>query len=144
MLVDQLLAKQPNLKVLFMSGYDDRQVVQRYVVGKGLPAYYPSRSRSNRYDWPSWLKCHRRACEHSGDAGHAERSRMTKTARRWFVSGRVQGVGFRWFVQNEADRLGLRGWVRNEDDGRVQVYAIGSPEQLDELARAPVSRAPHG
>ena len=36
MLVDQLLAKQPNLRVLFMSGYDDRQVVQRYVVGKGF------------------------------------------------------------------------------------------------------------
>ena len=36
MLVDQLLAKQPNLKVLFMSGYDDRQVVQRYVVEKGF------------------------------------------------------------------------------------------------------------
>jgi len=36
MLVDHLLAKQPTLKVLFMSGYDDRQVVQRYVVGKGF------------------------------------------------------------------------------------------------------------
>jgi two-component system cell cycle sensor histidine kinase/response regulator CckA len=36
MLVDHLLAKQPNLRVLFMSGYDDRQVVQHYVVGKGF------------------------------------------------------------------------------------------------------------
>jgi two-component system cell cycle sensor histidine kinase/response regulator CckA len=36
MLVDQLLTKQPALKVLFMSGYDDRQVVQRYVVEKGF------------------------------------------------------------------------------------------------------------
>jgi two-component system, cell cycle sensor histidine kinase and response regulator CckA len=36
MLVDQLLTKQPGLKVLFMSGYDDRQVVQRYVVEKGF------------------------------------------------------------------------------------------------------------
>jgi acylphosphatase len=59
---------------------------------------------------------------------------MTNTARRWYVSGRVQGVGFRWFVQNEANRLGLRGWVRNEDDGRVQVYAVGTPEKLNELA----------
>ncbi|MBC8165102.1 MAG: acylphosphatase, partial [Bryobacteraceae bacterium] len=23
-------------------------------------------------------------------------------ARRWFVEGRVQGVGFRWFVQKHA------------------------------------------
>lgn len=36
MLVDQLLAKQPELRVLFMSGYDDRQVVQRYVVERGF------------------------------------------------------------------------------------------------------------
>ncbi len=55
-------------------------------------------------------------------------------ARTWFVSGRVQGVGFRWFVEEQARRIGLRGWVRNEDDGRVQVYAVGNSEQLDELA----------
>lgn len=36
MLVDHLLGKQPDLKVLFMSGYDDRHVVQRYVVEKGF------------------------------------------------------------------------------------------------------------
>jgi two-component system, cell cycle sensor histidine kinase and response regulator CckA len=36
MLVDHLLARQPDLRVLFMSGYDDRQVVQRYVVEKGF------------------------------------------------------------------------------------------------------------
>ena len=36
MLVDYLLARQPDLKVLCMSGYDDRQVVQRYVVEKGF------------------------------------------------------------------------------------------------------------
>jgi DNA-binding NtrC family response regulator len=36
MLIDHLLTIEPNLKVLFMSGYDDRQVVQRYVVEKGF------------------------------------------------------------------------------------------------------------
>ena len=36
MLVDQLLTREPDLKVLFMSGYDDRQVVQRYVVERGF------------------------------------------------------------------------------------------------------------
>lgn len=55
-------------------------------------------------------------------------------ARRWFVHGRVQGVGFRWFVEKHATALGLRGWVRNEDDGRVHVYAVGSPDQLNNLA----------
>ncbi len=36
MLVDRLLAVQPNLPVLFMSGYDDRQVVHRYVLKEGF------------------------------------------------------------------------------------------------------------
>ena len=36
MLIDHLLTLEPNLRVLFMSGYDDRQVVQRYVVEKGF------------------------------------------------------------------------------------------------------------
>ena len=56
------------------------------------------------------------------------------SARVWFVSGHVQGVGFRWFVTRHAEELGIAGWVRNESDGRVQVYAIGYPEQLNELA----------
>jgi len=61
-------------------------------------------------------------------------ARETLEARTWFVSGRVQGVGFRWFVQNSANAIGIRGWVRNEDDGRVQVYGVGNKEQLDRLA----------
>jgi acylphosphatase len=55
-------------------------------------------------------------------------------AKRWLIAGMVQGVGFRYFVQNKANSLGLRGWARNRDDGRVEVYAVGSSEQLNELA----------
>jgi len=57
-----------------------------------------------------------------------------EAARTWMISGQVQGVGFRRFVIDHADELGLTGWVRNESDGRVQVYAVGSPERLDRLA----------
>jgi acylphosphatase len=46
----------------------------------------------------------------------------------------VQGVGYRWFVEKTAASIGVRGWVRNEDDGRVQVYGIGTPDQLNQLA----------
>jgi DNA-binding NtrC family response regulator len=35
MLADRLAEKQPGLKVLFMSGYDNTSVVQRYVVERG-------------------------------------------------------------------------------------------------------------
>ncbi|HEY1947881.1 MAG TPA: acylphosphatase [Bryobacteraceae bacterium] len=57
-------------------------------------------------------------------------------AKRWFVSGIVQGVGFRFFVQQKASMLGLSGWARNLDDGRVEVYATGTNEQLSDLAAA--------
>ncbi|MGD1071357.1 MAG: response regulator [Bryobacteraceae bacterium] len=36
MMIDHLMIREPNLRVLFMSGYDERQVVQRYVVEKGF------------------------------------------------------------------------------------------------------------
>jgi CheY-like chemotaxis protein len=35
MIADQISALKPNIKVLFMSGYDGTQVVQRYVVERG-------------------------------------------------------------------------------------------------------------
>ena len=56
--------------------------------------------------------------------------------RRYFVIGRVQGVGFRWFVEHEASRLGVGGWVRNKDDGAVELLATGSADQLARLRRA--------
>jgi len=35
MIADQIAGLKPDIKVLFMSGYDSTQVVQRYVVEKG-------------------------------------------------------------------------------------------------------------
>ncbi len=64
-------------------------------------------------------------------------------ARRYFVSGIVQGVGFRYFAQDEAERLQLAGFVRNLRDGRVEVYAIGSDENLARL-RTLLERGPRG
>jgi acylphosphatase len=66
-----------------------------------------------------------------------------KIASRYFVSGIVQGVGFRYFTQDEAERLHLCGYVRNRRDGRVEVYAIGSQENLARL-RTLLGRGPRG
>jgi acylphosphatase len=54
-------------------------------------------------------------------------------ARRFFVSGRVQGVGFRYFAERTASSLRVGGYVRNLSDGRVEVYAHGNAEQMDAL-----------
>jgi acylphosphatase len=62
-------------------------------------------------------------------------------ARRFFVSGSVQGVGFRYFVERMASRLDVGGYVKNLPDGRVEVYAIGKATQLDAL-RTDLERGP--
>jgi acylphosphatase len=57
-------------------------------------------------------------------------------AKRFYVSGRVQGVGFRFFAERTASSLGVSGYVRNLFDGRVEVYAIGSEQQMEALSNA--------
>jgi acylphosphatase len=66
-----------------------------------------------------------------------------KQARRYFVSGIVQGVGFRFFAQHIAERLRLNGYARNLRDGRVEVYAIGAAQELNKLRDA-LERGPSG
>ena len=64
-------------------------------------------------------------------------------ARRYFVSGIVQGVGFRYFAQRAAERFHVSGYTKNLPDGRVEVYAIGTAEQLAKL-RSALERGPWG
>ena len=65
----------------------------------------------------------------------------TKLAKRYFVSGMVQGVGFRYFTQAAAEKLRVSGFVRNIRDGRVEVFAMGAPHQHQEF-RALLERGP--
>ena len=61
--------------------------------------------------------------------------------RHYLVSGHVQGVGFRRFVEQQAETYEVSGIVRNLEDGRVEVYAKASDENLDEFERA-IKRGP--
>ena len=54
-----------------------------------------------------------------------------KVARKFIVSGEVQGVGFRFFTQRLAARHQVTGYVRNLQDGRVEALAEGSPESVE-------------
>jgi acylphosphatase len=64
-------------------------------------------------------------------------------ARRFRVSGRVQGVGFRFFAQEAAAHEGLSGWVRNLDDGRVEMLVEGDREAVERFERK-IRRGPPG
>ena len=57
-------------------------------------------------------------------------------ARRFLISGRVQGVGFRWFTRDVATREGVSGWVKNLHDGRVEALVEGETEAVTRVERA--------
>jgi acylphosphatase len=57
-------------------------------------------------------------------------------ARRYVVTGRVQGVGYRNFVEHTAGKIRVDGYVRNRRDGTVEVFAMGPPEELLKLRKA--------
>ncbi len=64
-----------------------------------------------------------------------------KQARKYLVSGTVQGVGFRYFTQRAAAKIKVAGYVKNLRDGRVEVLVIGTPQQHREL-RTVLERGP--
>jgi acylphosphatase len=47
-----------------------------------------------------------------------------------FYSGRVQGVGFRYTVKTVAAGFEIAGTIRNLPDGRVELVAEGTREEL--------------
>ena len=64
-----------------------------------------------------------------------------KVARKFFLRGDVQGVGFRFFAQRAAARHQVVGYVKNLDDGRVEALAEGPARNVEafkhELATGP-------
>jgi len=65
------------------------------------------------------------------------------TARRYIISGRVQGVGFRYFTQAAAGRENIHGWARNLPDGRVEITAEGEAEAVQRFEQA-LRQGPRG
>jgi acylphosphatase len=64
-------------------------------------------------------------------------------AKRFYINGIVQGVGYRYFVERAARHLKLAGYVRNLRDGRVEAYAVGPTGAL-ELLRKSMEQGPQG
>jgi acylphosphatase len=55
---------------------------------------------------------------------------MQLERRHVFYSGQVQGVGFRYTTLRVARGHDVTGWVRNLPDGRVELVAEGTAEEL--------------
>ena len=64
-------------------------------------------------------------------------------AKRFVVSGRVQGVGFRYYVQDHASVEGVHGYVQNLPDGRVEAFVEGDEDSVLRVERA-IRRGPSG
>lgn len=60
---------------------------------------------------------------------------MTKMARKFLISGDVQGVGYRFFAQRAAARHQVLGYVRNCPDGKVEAVAEGSADDVEEFKK---------
>jgi acylphosphatase len=56
-------------------------------------------------------------------------------ARRFLVSGHVQGVGFRFHVFEAARLENVQGWVRNLPDGGVEALVEGDREAVSRVER---------
>ena len=61
---------------------------------------------------------------------------MSRTRLHIFYSGWVQGVGFRYTVKALASGFEVAGIVRNLSDGRVELVAEGTKEELEAFRRA--------
>ena len=60
---------------------------------------------------------------------------MAKVARKFFIRGDVQGVGYRFFAQRAAARHQVLGYVRNCADGKVEAVAEGSADDVEEFKK---------
>ena len=56
-----------------------------------------------------------------------------KKSVRLYVGGTVQDVFFRSFVKENAERHDLRGFVRNLEDGRVEIFLEGNPDNVAKM-----------
>ncbi|MGI8494930.1 MAG: acylphosphatase [Pyrinomonadaceae bacterium] len=54
-------------------------------------------------------------------------------ARKFIISGMVQGVGYRFFAQRAAARHQVRGYVKNLADGRVEAWAEGEEKVVEDF-----------
>ena len=66
-----------------------------------------------------------------------------KKSVRMYIKGTVQGVFFRSFVKEHADKNNVKGFARNLDDGRVEIFIEGDPDDVDKMIEICTSGPKH-
>ena len=56
-----------------------------------------------------------------------------KKAVRLYIDGIVQGIFFRSFIKENAERHNLKGFTRNLENGKVEVFIEGNPDDIDKM-----------
>jgi len=56
-----------------------------------------------------------------------------KKAVRLYITGTVQGVFFRAFIKENAERYDVKGFTRNLEDGRIEVFLEGNPDEVNKM-----------
>jgi len=56
-----------------------------------------------------------------------------KKAVRVYINGTVQGVFFRAFIKENAERHNVKGFSRNLEDGRIEVFLEGDPDNVNKM-----------
>ena len=59
----------------------------------------------------------------------------SSVAKRFIVSGKVQGVYFRASTRQQAVQLNIRGYAKNLPSGSVEIVAIGSIDAIATLEK---------
>ncbi|VVB79570.1 Acylphosphatase [uncultured archaeon] len=56
-----------------------------------------------------------------------------KKSVRIYIDGTVQGIFFREFVKENAEKYNVKGFVRNLDNGKVEAFLEGTPEDVEKV-----------
>lgn len=56
-----------------------------------------------------------------------------KKSVRLYIQGTVQGVFFKAFIKEHAERNNVKGFIRNLEDGRIEVFLEGDPNEVNKM-----------
>lgn len=56
-----------------------------------------------------------------------------KKSVRIYISGNIQAIFYKAFVKENAERFNVKGFVRSLDDGRIEIFLEGNPEEVNKL-----------